>query len=397
MVPAASRYVVSVNAEAGAWLREGQRLEVCGDAVSCRNAIERYDRALALLDGADPSARKARAIVWMNRGNASQRTGVEFGFAEAIRCYDATITEFEHAFGFPSGCGGIHTYGKLQIDAQAQFDPVMLNALGAAWMNRGVALQQTRCPENLEAAVSSHERAIEVFSKLPIDRDWAFRRNLGAAFLNLADALLDFPENAGLLRAANAARYSIQLTDTRADAEVTFAELNLKARRALIVAQGGTLCGHDLDPRNREALESEIWGTIEGGLGLARHWRVMSCEAFADLEIRLFRLGCHFLRIHHTRDLNTFVRENVEDRRGTLREEFKAVAAEAIQAALEVIGRTPVQSRDFANSIVQVDVLRELRETHRWLARSTQASALGVPQGEIGIIVNQASGAPAGC
>lgn len=397
MVPAASRYVVSQNADAGAWLFEGQRLEVCGDAEWRRNAVECYDRAMALLSGADPSTRKARAIVWMNRGNASQRMGVEFGFAEAIRCYDAAITEFEHAFGFLCGCGGIQSYRELRNDAQAQIDPIMLNALGAAWMNRGVALQQKRGPENLEVAVASHERAIEVFSMLPIDRDSVFRRNLGAAFLNLADALLDLPANAGLRRTANAARYSIQLTVDCADTDATFAELNLKARRALIVALGGTLCGGDCGRGNREMLESEIRGAIEGGLSLAGHWRVNSCEAFVHLEVRLFRLGCQFLRIHHARDLNAFVLENLKDHRGTLHEEFKAAAAEAIQAALEVMGRTPVQPHDFANSIVQVDVLRELRETHQWLTRSTHVAASNALQGESGISETQTSRVPAGC
>ncbi|MBP7140547.1 MAG: hypothetical protein KBA71_01465 [Opitutaceae bacterium] len=378
MVHAASRHVASVNPGAGAWLLEGQRLEAREDVESLRKSISAYDRGLALLGHVDLSTGIARAILWMNRGNASQRAGGPRGFSEAIRCYDLAIVDFERAFGFPSAKGSVSPHCESQIEEHAGIDPVMLNALGAAWMNRGVALQQVRGRDNLEAAVSSHERAIEVLSLLPIDGDPAYRRNLGAAFLNLADALVDLPANEGSDRAANAARYSLHLTEARADSEEGFAGLNLKARRALIVALGGAMCQSDGNSGNQETLASEVRDCIEGGLNLARHWRLKSCDRFLHLEARLFRLGCHFLRIHHAQELGRFVREILKDTQGAFHEELKAIGAEAIQAALETMGRAPVQSSDFANSMLQVRVLRELRETQRWLGQSQQAPALSV-------------------
>lgn len=373
---AASRHVAFVNADAGTWLREGQRLEACAEAESLQGAVRALDRAITLLSGEGPRFWKARAVIWMNRGNVLQRSGGSPAFSEAIRCYDLAIADFERAFGFPSGSASMHPSREIQMDVRRDIDPVMLNALGAAWMNRGVAFQQVRRPESLGAAVASHERAIEVLSLLPIEGDLAFRKNLGAAFLNLADALLDLPANAGIHRAANAARYSIQLTDVRAESEKEFAGLNLKARRALIVALGTALCQDDGKSGSQESSLPEVRDSIERGLSLARHWRMKCCESFLHLETRLFRLGCQFLRIHHVPDLSDFVRRNLDGSHGAIHDEFKAIAAEEIHTAMAALGHEPVQSDDFAASMLKVDVLRELRGTHRRLGQARQEPSL---------------------
>lgn len=377
MAYSASLHVASTHPGAGAWLNEGQTLESQGDPASLQQAVKAYDHALALLRGEDPRFWKARAVVWMNRGNALQRVGGAAAVSDAIRSYDQAIAHFEKLLGELPEAGGGGRYATLasRLSAPSELDAGSLNALGAAWMNRGVALQQARDADSVRAAIDSHENALAALSCLPIDADLAFRRNLAATWLNLADALLDSPSRDGQPRAAEAARGALQLVAPLVASQPAFVDLDLKARRALVMALGQQLHHFALPPEVTSAMASEVSDAIDDGMALARQWTPAVGDVFLALEFRLYCLGCQFYRLYQPQFLGEFVRENVTGSDGTLRQDFVLVAQESLDSAQTEIGRSPVRPANEADALKQVETLRELRGTLRWLEEQLSPGA----------------------
>ncbi|MBC7369088.1 MAG: hypothetical protein H7343_20140, partial [Undibacterium sp.] len=178
-----------VAPDAAAWLARGQALEAQQTPAALAEAVRSYDVAIALfrssLPDPVPAAPHALAVAWMNRGNALQQLGTPSALAAAVTAYDETIA--------------------LLLPAPAE-ELAARNTLGAAWMNRGLAAHRQATPASILDAVRSHAESIAVLNSLPLDENPIFRRNLAAALLNQANALLDTgkPE---LLESARAAAH----------------------------------------------------------------------------------------------------------------------------------------------------------------------------------------------
>src|SRR5687768_14312353 len=78
------------------WLQRGQTLETEGRFVE---AVAAYDQVLGSfgseLTSLDVSLRRVLGLVWMNRGNALQKTGSAAQLGDAVRSYDAAIDVFQ--------------------------------------------------------------------------------------------------------------------------------------------------------------------------------------------------------------------------------------------------------------------------------------------------------------
>src|SRR5262245_56972563 len=115
------------------WLRRGQAYESQGGPDPLAQALLCYEQSIALLRAlpADEAARDL-GIAHMNRGNVLQKLE---RLNPAVAAYDETIA-----------C----------LQPLAKDDAATCNSLGAAWMNRGHALQRMGTQEALALALQSH-------------------------------------------------------------------------------------------------------------------------------------------------------------------------------------------------------------------------------------------------
>jgi hypothetical protein len=327
-----------------AWLARGQQLEAQATLATLAEAVRSYDCAAGILRSLasdHPASRRDLAIAQMNRGNALQKIGTAEALADSLRSYDEAIA----LLGAPG----------FENNFPAR------NSLGAAWMNRGLALhrQASANPELLDEALRSHREAIAVLRPLPLDESPWFRRNLSAAWTNLANALLDSRASDRFTAAADAARTALSLIAAEEDTEPVDADLALKARRCLCDALGHVLALNEAAGLSNDATGAETSDAVDAALALIRHWEQQGLPAFRALAARFFRFGAHFYRLHQPHFLAEFVLENLdpESSPGAIADaqELHAIADEAISVSLAAL-RAP-------RLIHQVDpaLLRELQ------------------------------------
>jgi tetratricopeptide (TPR) repeat protein len=299
--------------QASDWLRRGQAFEAQGSPDTLAQALVCYEQVIALLESIPAhGAARELGIAHMNRGNVLQKQNRG---DEAVRAYDAAI-----------GC--------LQPLATAGDQPA-INSVGAAWMNRGHALQLTGSPAALAEALRSHDEAIALLSKLPLAEHAAYRANLAGAWLNraqvlLADARPDFPE----ARAALATALGVAQPAERVDPLA--AEISLKLRHALCAALTRQLAA---GPAGLQAqLIAETGDTIDEAMELIRHWEQGRTRSFRPLAGVLYRFGAQFYLAHQPQFLAEFLLESLDPARAPgampTAAELHAVAAEAIARAL---------------------------------------------------------------
>lgn len=313
-------------ASVSALLRQGQALEAAGHFTA---AVVSFDRAIALcppVEGGGPTARlRLCGIAWMNRGSALHKLATPEAMAAARDAYNRAITTLE----------------KLSFER----DPALRNSLAAALTNRGRLLQLDRAPHLLADAIASHERAITLLAPLVSGTSpLHVRRNLAGAWLNLADARLGLATTDALDRALEAARRALALVGEREDAAPEFADLGLKARRALVDAIGRLLSAPD---RNGDGtfpeteLAAEAGDAIDGGLALARRWESRSGADLRPLALRLFRFGGQFYGRRQPHFLAEFLQESIGPGAPYAADpEFRAAAIATVDAAWRHL-RTP--------------------------------------------------------
>ncbi len=302
-----------MNSVAGATelLRGGQGIEARGEF---RAALAFYDEAIATL-GALPSddfeVRRVHGVAWMNRGNALQKIADRSSLASAVEAYDVAIALLQ----------------RLPVETT----PAHRNHLGAAWLNRGHALLTAN---DATGAVASLERAIAHLETLPLtppsDENAAYRLNLAGAHVNLAHARLGVAPT----QAADSARTALALLAPVERRDLAFAEMSLRARRALVVAIGEQLVG----ARDVAALAAEASDVIDDGLALARDAENRGAT-LRPLALRLFRLGAQLYRAHQPHFLAEFALENLAPEAFGPDAEFRSVASETITAALDDLRR----------------------------------------------------------
>jgi tetratricopeptide (TPR) repeat protein len=320
--------VSALPTDAASWLARGQELEARENPAALTEALRCYDLAIALLRAAprDPAASTPHtlATAWMNRGNALHQLGTPTDLTSAIAAYDETIRLLREA-------------PAAELSAR--------NTLGAAWMNRGLAAHRQGTPASILEAVRSHAEAIAVLSALPLKENPVFRRNLSAALLNQANALLDTHKPELLESALAAARSALELV---ADSETTAlesADLSFKTRRVLCDALGLLLTVHESARLPLEPLTAEASDNVDDALALARHWEVQGVLYFRPVAARLFRFGTQLYRFNQPHFLAEFILENLDPEKSAgalpVDGDFGIIATEAITRSLETLRSQP--------------------------------------------------------
>lgn len=339
-------------------LRRGQQHEGRTELAA---ALACYEEALTLLRRlplAHPEVRRLLGVTWMNRGNALQKQQVLRNAAAATAGESSpgrtentdtpnpaeAIIAYEEAIGF---------FETLPFDT----DPLCLNHLGAAWLNRGHALLAA---DNYAGAAESFERAIPLLQQLPLEADPSFRLNLAGAWTNLAHAtLLASPE-----RSCFGARAAMDIVAAEAKTKLGFAAMSLRARRALVTALGELL----QRPGAPGELATEATDAIDDGLALARHWETHGDTQLRPLAARLFRLGAQVYRIHQPHFLAEFVLENLAHPSYAADPVFRTTAEEAITRALAELQRPQLLVAGSPDAEKLLTAARSLRAAQQHLS-----------------------------
>lgn len=327
------------------WYQRGRDAEAFGTPAALAEALRCFDEARALLsrDTRDPESVRLLGRVWMNRGNLLQRQPTPAAVADAISAYDAAITCFQSLLPHlaPTAPDAAPTVSptagpdaKVRNTDFTLSDPTVVNHLGAAWLNRGHALQRFADPARLGEALRSFRAAANLLRPIAGARtEPSAPANLAGALINLADTLIASTEPDRLEAALAAAREALALAATMENSEPLWAELGLMARRAHAIALGARLV---------EAVSPELVGeasdTIESGLALVRRWDADPNHPLQPFAQRFFRFGAELYRRHQPHFLAEFVLETlaapdsppawVADR------EFQCAACEAVDGAL---------------------------------------------------------------
>jgi tetratricopeptide (TPR) repeat protein len=266
--------------QAAEWLRRGQAFEAGGDPGALTQALACYDQSIALLRTL-PLADVARelALAHMNRGNALQKLA---RLPEAVAAYDHAIAG---------------------LTPLAAADPAARNSLGAAWMNRGHALQHQSSPAALAEALRSHDQAIRWLRDLADDDNPSYRANHAGAWLNRAQVLLTHP-TPDLAAARAALDSALALLSPAERHDPLAAELSLKSRLTLCALLARQFATTDT--------LTETSDTIDASLELVRHWESRGLRHFRPLAQSLYRFGAQFYLAHQPQFLAEFLLENLD-------------------------------------------------------------------------------------
>ena len=323
------------------WLQRGQALEA---EQRIKEAVAAYDHAISLVraagNAAEPSARLALALAWMNRGNALQKRGTPSTLADSIRAYDEAIVLFR----------------TLPLEKQ----PRLRNHLGAAWLNRGHALMVVAD----SAAVGSFELAIAELGQIPLDADPFFRLNFAGAHTNLAHALLASAPD----RAAVSARAALAAIGAAERAHEAFAGLSLRARRALVMALGALLHLAERSAQPISELATEATDVIDDGLAVAAELERSGRIECRPLAVRLFHLGVQIYGAHQPHFLDEFVTETLATPGFGSDAEFRAIAETALSQTLDRVQRSGIFLADTPDAKRRLETVRSLRATQEHLS-----------------------------
>ena len=358
-------------ARASAFLEQGQALEARGDFTPALSAYECAVSQLRAVSAPSEEERRVLGVVWMNCGNALQKRGSSArdaadsarGLRDAIAAYDRALKCF----------------GSLPFQSVALYR----NHLGAAWLNRGHACMTL--PDR-PAAVTSFQQAIAHLRELPREEDMSFRLNYAGATTNLAHALFSEAENTGfaeaaplLVAAVDAAREALRELADVERTHAAFAEMSLRARRALAVTLGALLIQAEARREPTRELASEASDAIDGGLALARECEAHGIPHFRPLAFRLFVLGAQLYRVHQPHFVGEFLLENVDPENPgaafSSDPQFRAVADDALARTLAALPRPAVLVAGQPDTDRFVETARSLREAQTRLARTTPFSS----------------------
>lgn len=357
-------------------LQHGQALEAAGSFAA---ALIAYDRAIALWRTAvseapsDISLGRALGVAWMNRGNALQKLAAEQGRhgrpQEQADARRAAVAAYDDALA---------TFRALPWER----DATLRNHLGAAALNRGHALLGI---PDLDTAHAAFEAAAGLLEKLPLADDPSYRLNLAGARTNLAHVRLQGAE-AGRngpgytpAQAADAARSALAGLAEFETAHVLFAEMSLRARRALVVALGAQLVAAEANRAPTHELATEASDVIDDGLALARTCEQRGASHLRPLSFRLFRLGAQLYLAHQPHFLAEFLLENVDPHSDSAvfagDPDFRALADEALARGLADLQRPNLVVAGTRDAERLVATARALRGARQHLSAATLPSS----------------------
>jgi hypothetical protein len=242
------------RAAAGIDVLRGQILEREQQNPRLDDALQSYDRAIALLDapGANEAMVRESAVAWMNRGNVLQRKGEPESLNKAIEAYNVTIE-------------------RLRPIAPAE--PLGRSTLGAALLNKGTALQRLNTQESHTEAAKVYEEAIQLLSVRPQGFEEHFARLSAGAQLNRGGALLAAfgPERVSdVLAGVRAVLDEVTPVEER---DLNAADTSMRARRLACEALGILLQSTaNAAPPERPDWVSNATDHAERALQLAQHW-----------------------------------------------------------------------------------------------------------------------------
>ncbi len=327
-----------------ALLRNGQAHEARGEIDL---ALRHYDEAIARLRehrAVDPEARRQLGVAWMNRGNALQKQN---DAALAVAAYDEAIALLQ----------------ELPPTHEHR------NHLGAAWLNRGHALIGNVNTARPEEAVTAFEKAIAILSALPCAENPAYALNLAGAWTNLGHTqIVKAPS-----RARAAAGSALALVRSQKVDALLFAEMDLRARRMLVLALGELLRVAEAARAPLDALASEAGDAIDEGLATARLWDARGFAQLRPLALRLFRLGMQLYGRHQPHFLAEFILENIDPEQPinfSGDEGFFQAAKETVAETLDKLSRRPcLLVADSSEGLRLLEIAQDLRALQDRLAR----------------------------
>lgn len=226
------------------------------------------------------------------------------------------------------------------------------NHLGSAWLNRGHALLLA---EHTASAIESFERSIALLEQLPVDANPHFRLNLTGARVNLAHILI----TGDPIRARVEAQAALALLADVDRLHPIFAEMSLRARRAFVMAVGAN---------NERELIIEATDAIDDGLAIVRHWESHQVTGLRPLAVRLFRLGAQLYRVHQPHFLAEYVIETLAVDAFAAEAEFREAAEDAVELALAGLIQPAVLELDNPASARFVETSRSLHDAQARLA-----------------------------
>jgi tetratricopeptide (TPR) repeat protein len=330
-----------------AWLHYGQALEAQGQYTPALSAYDECIKQLGTAPDPDSETRRRLGIASMNRGNvlqkiAAQGTSPQPAPQPAVAAYDQAIAFFQ----------------TLSLD-----NHIHRNHLGAAWLNRGHAALGTA---DVDAAIASFQEAITHLTELPLDENPAYRLNLAGAWANLAHTQLATDPSA----AKEDAEMALHLVDSAESSVLAFADMSLRARRALAMAMGQVLAASRNEIELATDIASKASDVIDDGLALAREWERRGTSHLRPLALRLFRLGAHLYRVHQPQFVAEFVLENLDPAipapfSGDA--EFLAVADEVLTGCLAELQRPRLLIAGSPNSARLLETAQSLRDAQQRL------------------------------
>jgi tetratricopeptide (TPR) repeat protein len=347
-------------------LQQAQALENEGKLTP---ALAHYDDAIArtrsLLPGArTPDIPRALAILLLNRGNALQKLAHEHGQSqrqnEAVESVRQGIAAFDEA---------IEVFTGLPADDEQR------NNVGGTLLNRGHAQLSIN---DLAGGSASFEQAIAHLEKLPIETEPSHRLNLAGAWTNLANARLSAIEHnpaqaLDLLNAArDAARRAVDLLAPFQLNHVAFAELSLRARRALAMATGNLLAHAAATRQPVAELASETSDALDEAMQLARECEKRGAAQLRPLSLLLFRMGAQLYGTHQPQFLGEFLLENVDPANAeavfSKEPEFCAMAHDALNQVLAHLQRPGMFVAGTPEADKRLAAVQALREAQAQLS-----------------------------
>lgn len=253
-------------------------------------AVASYARARAeLTEGVPPESvdRRALSIVCMNRASALRQIGDEASLHASLAAYDEAIA--------------------LQRSLPVSEDPLVMNTLGAALMNRSQLLHRIFGPNKAEEALQANREAEALLRLLAASTDHpAPLRNLTGTLVNRTHLYLHLGQFAP---AAADAREALSLAAPAERTDPGAAGLSLLARRSLCDALGQLLGEPGNDP---VAITTEASDAVDEGLAVARHWFAQGERAFDPLAAHLFLFGARLYCTRQPQFLAEFLLEHLE-------------------------------------------------------------------------------------
>jgi tetratricopeptide (TPR) repeat protein len=308
-----------INAQASILIKRGIGLMMESLAGAVEEALECFDRALALrlrlpID-TNPMLRYGLAACWLNRADALVRTGDAEKLPAAVQSYDE----------------GIVVLRGLTLSA----DPRFPKRLAMAHQNRALALhtQGRGFSADCIAALGEAIAVLESDDAAAIP-ERAFL--LAAAWTNLANVRAMEGTAEGAAAAREAALRAIPLVASLEEQHADAADVGLRARHVLcrtIAARLAPPAAKD-QPMPEEVYEAT--DLADEGLGLVRAWEKKGVTRFRGVALDLFRFGARVYGIYQPHFLKEFVLENIDPEQSSAAyvesPEMRAGLAEIVKA-----------------------------------------------------------------